>query len=58
MIDAALTHGWSGIAWAYTAVEAPMIAGLIRSRAKFHHYLLSPIAAVPLTLTAAMGVNT
>lgn len=56
MIDAALTHGWSGIAWAYTAVEAPMIAGLIRSRAKFHHYLLSPIAAVPLTLTAAMGV--
>jgi hypothetical protein len=32
MMDAAL-HGCSGIALAYAAVQAPMIAGLIRARA-------------------------
>jgi type IV secretory pathway TraG/TraD family ATPase VirD4 len=56
MIDAALTHGWSGIGLAYAAVQVPMIAGLIRVRAQFHHYVLSPLVAAPLTAVAAAGI--
>lgn len=56
MIDAALTQGWSGIALAYAAVQAPMIAGLVRARAKLHHYVLSPVIAAPLTAVAAAGI--
>jgi hypothetical protein len=56
MIDAALMQGWSGIGLAYAAVQAPMIAGLIRVRAQFHHYLLSPLVAAPLTAVAAVGI--
>jgi len=55
MIDAAWMHGWSGVVAAYTAVQAPMIAGLLRVRAQFHHYLLSPLVAAPLTAVAAAG---
>jgi hypothetical protein len=55
MMDAALMSGWSGLALAYTAVQAPMIAGLVRSHAKLRHYLLSPVMAVPLTAAAAVG---
>jgi type IV secretory pathway TraG/TraD family ATPase VirD4 len=46
-------HGWTGIAIAYTAVQAPMLAGLVRARAQLRHYLLSPIVAAPLTAAAA-----
>src|SRR5882724_2113147 len=56
MIDAALMHGWSGIGLAYAAVQAPMIAGLLRVRAQFHHYVLSPLVAAPLTAVAAVGI--
>jgi type IV secretory pathway TraG/TraD family ATPase VirD4 len=56
MIDAALTHGWSGIAFAYAAVQAPMIAGLIRARSQLHHYVLSPVIAAPLTAAVAVGM--
>jgi Type IV secretion-system coupling protein DNA-binding domain len=56
MIDAAVTHGWSGIALAYGAVQGPMVAGLIRARAHWRHYLLSPVIAVPLTVAAAAGM--
>jgi hypothetical protein len=55
MMDAALTHGWPGIALAYAAVQVPMIAGLIRARARVHHYFLSPLVAAPLTAVAAVG---
>ncbi|MEP6886508.1 MAG: type IV secretion system DNA-binding domain-containing protein [Gammaproteobacteria bacterium] len=55
MIDAAWMHGWSGVVAAYTAVQAPMIAGLLRTRAHFHHYVLSPLVAAPLTALAAAG---
>jgi type IV secretory pathway TraG/TraD family ATPase VirD4 len=51
MIDAALT----GIAVEYAAVQVPMIVGLVRSRARLHHYFLSPLVAVPLTAIAAVG---
>jgi type IV secretory pathway TraG/TraD family ATPase VirD4 len=56
MIDAALLHGWSGIALAYTAVQAPLIAGLMRARAPFRHYFLSPLVAAPLTAIVAGGI--
>lgn len=56
MMDAALLHGWSGIGLAYAAVQAPMIAGLARARAQFHHYVVSPTVAVPLTVAAAVGM--
>jgi hypothetical protein len=56
MIDAAVIHGWSGIALAYGAVQGPMVAGLIRARAHWRHYLLSPVIAVPLTVVAAAGM--
>jgi len=55
MIDT-LTHGWAGIATAYAAVQAPMIVGLIRARAQWHHFVLSPLVAAPLTGIAAVGV--
>src|SRR5260370_41903656 len=55
MFHAALTQGWSGIALAYAAVQAPMIAGLIRTRAQLHHYLVSPVLAAPLTAAVAVG---
>jgi type IV secretory pathway TraG/TraD family ATPase VirD4 len=47
MIEAALAYG---------AVQVPMIAGLIRVRARWHHYVLSPLVAAPLTLAVAAGV--
>ena len=56
MIDAALMQGWSGIGFIYAAVQAPMIAGLIRVRAQFHHYVMSPLVAAPLTAVAALGI--
>jgi type IV secretory pathway TraG/TraD family ATPase VirD4 len=48
-------HGWAGLATAYTAVQVPMIAGLIRARAEWHRFILSPIASVPLMAVAAIG---
>ncbi len=56
MITAALTQGWSGLAFAYAAVQAPMLAGLIRGRAQLHKVLLSPVIAAPLTAAAGVGM--
>jgi type IV secretory pathway TraG/TraD family ATPase VirD4 len=56
MIDA-LTHGWSGLALTYTAVQVPMVIGLARARAQLHHYLVSPLVALPLTAVAAVGLT-
>jgi hypothetical protein len=55
MMTTALT-GWSGLAFAYSAVQVPMVAGLARGRAKFHQFLLSPIVAAPLTAFAGVGM--
>ena len=55
MIGEALTQGWSGIALAYTAVQAPMLVGLARARAEFRHYVLSPLVAAPLTVLVGVG---
>jgi type IV secretory pathway TraG/TraD family ATPase VirD4 len=53
----ALTHGWSGFALSYAAVQAPMIAGLYRVRSSFKYYVLSPVVALPLTVIAGVGVS-
>jgi type IV secretory pathway TraG/TraD family ATPase VirD4 len=52
----ALTHGLSGVELAYGAVQAPMIVGLARGRARFNKYLASPILAIPFTLVAQVGI--
>jgi len=56
MISTTLTQGLHGIALAYAAVQVPMLVGLARVRAQFHHYILSPLVAAPLTAIAAAGV--
>jgi type IV secretory pathway TraG/TraD family ATPase VirD4 len=50
---AELVHGSHGLAWAYGAVQVPMLAGLWRAQAAAHKYLLSPLVAATLTGLAA-----
>ncbi len=52
----ALMHGWSGLALGYAAVQAPMLAGLARGRARLRHYVLSPAIGAPLTAVAGIGL--
>ena len=40
---------------AYAAVQVPMVVGLVRGRAQWHGFLVSPLVAAPLT--AAVGVG-
>jgi hypothetical protein len=47
-----LTHGTAGLAVALSAVEMPLLAGLLRSRATLPRLLASPLMAVPLTALA------
>lgn len=56
MMGATLMSGWSGVALAYTAVQAPMIVGLVRAKAQLRHYMLSPALAAPLTGLVAVGI--
>jgi type IV secretory pathway TraG/TraD family ATPase VirD4 len=56
-MDLAIAHGWSGLALAYTSVQAPMLAGLIRERAAFQKFLASPLLAAPLTAVTAIGMT-
>ena len=53
----ALAHGWSGLAFAYASVQAPMLAGMLRARAAFHRLLLSPLIAAPATVLAGIGMT-
>lgn len=55
MIEAALVHGWTGLALGYAAVQLPLLAGLIRGHARARDYFMAPIAAAPLTVAAAGG---
>jgi len=48
-------HGWPGLLAAYTAVQVPLVAGLLRDRAPLRKLLLSPLVAAPLT--AICGVT-
>jgi type IV secretory pathway TraG/TraD family ATPase VirD4 len=54
---AAILHGWSGIALAYTSVQIPMLVGLARSRAAAGKFLASPMLAVPLTVAVGIGTS-
>ncbi len=51
----ALLHGWPGLLSAYGAIQAPMLAGMLRARAPWPRLLVSPVVAAPLT--AALGVG-
>lgn len=53
----ALSHGWSGLGLAYTAVQAPMWAGMVRARCRLNQLLLSPLVAAPLTAVAGFGLS-
>src|SRR6185437_10150299 len=53
-----LTHGASGLLLGYTAVLAPLVAGLLQGRAATRQLLLSPVLAVPLGLVAAISATT
>src|SRR2546423_1527577 len=50
----ALTHGTKSLVVGYLAIQIPLLVGLIRGRAPFSKLVLSPAAAIPLTL--AMGI--
>jgi hypothetical protein len=47
--------GTDGLLAAYATVQLPLLAGLIRGRAPLGKILLSPLAAVPLTLATGVG---
>ena len=57
MTGAALASGWSGLALGYATVQVSLLAGLIRGKALWHQYLLSPLAAAPLTFAAGLGIS-
>jgi hypothetical protein len=50
-------HGYHALLLAYSAVQAPMLAALLRARARIHQYALSPLVAAPLTLIAGIGAS-
>jgi type IV secretory pathway TraG/TraD family ATPase VirD4 len=52
----AVTEGWSGLAFAYGAVQVPMIAGLVRGRAPWRKYLTSPVFAASVTAMVGVGM--
>ncbi|HVW69137.1 MAG TPA: type IV secretion system DNA-binding domain-containing protein [Steroidobacteraceae bacterium] len=50
-----LTHGWSGLAFAYGTVQAPMLFTAIRRHAPLGKLLRCPILAVPATVAAGVA---
>jgi hypothetical protein len=54
---AALTHGSSGFALAYGAVEVPLLISLVRGHAPMSKALLSPLIALPVTVASGVGVS-
>ena len=51
-----LLHGSAGLLSAYAVVQSGVLAGLIRGRAEGRRLLLSPLLAVPVTVTAGIGM--
>jgi type IV secretory pathway TraG/TraD family ATPase VirD4 len=45
----------SGLGVAYAAVQLPLLAGLMHSRAAIHRYVLSPLVVAPLMAVSAIG---
>jgi Type IV secretion-system coupling protein DNA-binding domain len=52
-----LLHGWPGLFSAFAAVQAPLLAGLLRGRAPLRKLLLSPFVAAPLTALCGAGIT-
>lgn len=52
-----LLRGWWGLATAYTAVQVPLVVGLMRHRAPLPKFLASPLLAMPLTVAVAAGIS-
>jgi hypothetical protein len=53
----ALTHGWSGLAFGYGVVAAPMVVAMVRTRAPLKKLLWSPLLAVPTTVMAGFATE-
>jgi hypothetical protein len=53
----ALTHGWSGLAFGYSVVAAPMVAGMVKGRARLQKLLWSPVLAVPSMVIAGIATT-
>ncbi len=51
-----LMRGWWGLATAYTAVQVPLVVGLLRHRAPLSKFVASPLLVMPLTAAVAVGV--
>ena len=56
MAPEVLLHGWPGLLSAYAAVQAPMLAALVRARAPLARVVASPLAAAPLTAATGAGM--
>ena len=54
---ATLLHGATGLGIAYGSVALPMAAGMLRAGASVPRLLMAPLAAVPVTAAAAMGLG-
>ena len=52
-----LTHGVSGLAFAYGSVQAPMWIAMSRGRVALDRWLASPLLAGSLLLVAGMGMS-
>jgi hypothetical protein len=46
----ALSRGWPGLAVGFSAVQAPMLIGLVQNRAALARVLASPLLALPVTV--------
>jgi hypothetical protein len=56
MEPGALMQGWPGLLGAYAAVQAPMLAGMVRARAQWRRLLLAPVVAAPVTIASGLGI--
>ena len=48
-------HGAHAILLAYSLVQGPMFAGLLRARARFREFVGSPLVVAPMMLITALG---
>ena len=53
----ALMHGWPGLLGAYAAVQAPLLAGMIRAGAPWRRLLLAPVIAAPVTAVSGAALE-
>jgi Type IV secretion-system coupling protein DNA-binding domain len=51
----ALIHGWSGLVLGYSVVGGPMLAAMVKGRARLQKLLWSPVLAIPVTLMAGVA---